>query len=208
MEEVLDLYERPYNAKEPVVCFDESSKQLIQETRPATTPCPGQVAKQDYEYQRNGTANLFLFFEPLASWRHIQPTAHRKQADFAHCMRWLVDVVYPHVDCIHVVLDNLNIHAAASLYETFKPQEARRILKCLRFHHTPKHGSWLNMAEIEFSVLFRLVLGERIGDMAQLCRAVWLYEAQRNKKRATVNWQFTTPDARIKLRRLYPSISH
>lgn len=208
MEEVLDLYERPYNAKEPVVCFDESSKQLIQEIRPATAPCPGRVAKQDYEYKRNGTANLFLFFEPLASWRHIQPTAHRKQADFAHCMLWLVDVVYPDADCIHVVLDNLNIHTAAALYETFKPQEARHILKRLRFHHTPKHGSWLNMAEIEFSVLFRLVLAERLGDIAQLCCAVWLYEAQRNKKRATVNWQFTTADARIRLRRLYPSISH
>jgi len=207
MEEVLDLYEQPYNAKEPVVCFDESSKQLIQEVRPGTAPMPGHVAKQDFEYKRNGVCNLFLFFEPLLSWRHIQPTLHRKSQDFAHCMRWLVDVVHPEADCIHVVLDNLNIHAAASLYETFQPQEARRILNKLRFHHTPKHGSWLNMAEIEFSVLFRLVLHERIGDLPQLCRAVWLYEAQRNKKRATVNWQFTTADARIKLRRLYPSIS-
>lgn len=207
MEDVLDLYERPYNAKEPVVCFDESSKQLIQEVRLGTPTSPGCIAKQDYEYKRNGVRNLFMFFEPLASWRHIQPTVHRTQEDFAHCMLWLCDVVYPEADCIHIVLDNLNIHAAASLYQTFKPQEARRILKRLCFHHTPKHGSWLNMAEIEFSVLFRLVLSERIGDMPQLCRSVWLYEAERNKKRATVNWQFTTPDARIKLKRLYPCTS-
>ncbi len=207
MEAVLDLYERPYNAKEPVVCFDESSKQLIEEVRTATPTMPGHVAKQDYEYKRNGTCNLFLFFEPLASWRHIQPTLHRKTPDFAHCMQWLVDVVYPDADCIHLVLDNLNIHAAAALYETFQPQEARRILRRLCFHHTPKHGSWLNMAEIEFSLLFRLVLKERLGAMAQLGRAIWHYEAERNSKQATVNWQFTTADARIKLRRLYPSIS-
>ena len=207
MEDVLDLYEQPYNAKEPVVCFDESSKQLIQEIRSSTPLAPGCVAKQDYEYQRNGVCNLFLFFEPLASWRHIQPTLHRTSQDFAHCMRWLVDVAHPDADCIHVILDNLNIHAAASLYETFEPQEARRILKHLCFHHTPKHGSWLNMAEIEFSVVSRLVLQERIPDMAHLGRLIWLYEAERNRKQATVNWQFTTADARIKLRRLYPSIS-
>jgi hypothetical protein len=207
MEDVLDLYERPYKPQEPVVCFDESNKQLIEETRLGTPPAPGCVAKQDYQYKRNGTRNLFLFFEPLASWRHIQPTLRRTKEDFAHCMRWLSEVVYPDAECIHVVLDNLNTHSAASLYETFKPEDARYILKRLRFHHTPKHGSWLNMAEIEFSVLFRLALNERIGDMPQLCRAIGLYEAHRNKKRATVNWQFTTADARIKLRRLYPSIS-
>jgi hypothetical protein len=151
--------------------------------------------------------HLSLFFEPLAAWRHIQPTLHRTRQDFARCMRWLVDVVYPEADCIHVVLDNLNIHAAASLYETFEPHHARRMLKRLRFHHTPKHGSWLNMAEIEFSVLSRLVLQQRLPDMTHLRRATWLYEAQRNKNRATVNGHFTTADARIKLRQLYPSIS-
>lgn len=201
----IGLVRTAYNPKEPVVCFDESSKQLIEEMRTPKPTAPGRVAKQDYEYKRNGVCNLFLFFEPLASWRHIQPTLPRTKEDFAHCMCWLVNVVYPHADCIHVVLDNLNIHAAASLYETFKPPEARRILKRLCFHHTPKHGSWLNMAEIEFSILFRLALGERIPDLPQLCRAIWLYEAQRNKKQAPVNWQFTTADARIKLRRLYPS---
>ena len=208
MEEVLDLYERPYNGQEPVVCFDESSKQLIEEIRASTPPAPRNVAKQDYEYKRNGTRNLFMFFEPLAAWRHIQPTLQRTSEDFAHCMQWLVDEVYPHAACIHLVLDNLNTHAAASLYETFKPVEARRILTRLRFHFTPKHGSWLNMAEIEFSVLFRLVLGQRIPNATQLSHSIWLYEAERNKKNATVNWQFKTADARIKLRRLYPSISN
>lgn len=207
MEDVLDVYERPYTAQEPVVCFDETSKQLIAEVHAPTPPVPGRVAKQDYEYKRNGTRNLFMFFEPLRAWRHIQPTLRRTSQDFAHCMQWLVDQVYPRAACIHLVLDNLNTHSAAALYETFKPAEARRILMRLRFHYTPKHGSWLNMAEIEFSVLSRLVLKERIPDAAQLSRSIWLYEAERNNKRTTVNWQFTTADARIKLRHLYPSIS-
>jgi hypothetical protein len=205
MEEVLDLYEQPYQADEPVVCFDETSKQLIEEIRPATPLAPGQVAHQDYEYQRNGVVNLFMFFEPLRAWRHIQVTAHRTSQDFAHCMRWLVDTVYPHARCIHLVLDNLNVHAPASLYLTFPPADARRILARLRFHHTPKHGSWLNMAEIELSVLSRQALDQRIPDVTHLTRIIWLYEA--NRKLLTVNWQFTTADARIKLRRLYPSIS-
>jgi hypothetical protein len=207
MEEVLDLYEQPYNAAEPVVCFDETSKQLIQEVRAPTPAAPGQAAHQDFEYQRNGTRNLFMFFEPLAAWRHIQATEHRTCQDFARCMQWLVDNVYPQACCIHLVLDNLNIHSPASLYETFQPAEARRILARLRFHYTPKHGSWLNMAEIELGVLSRMALDQRIPDPTHLNRIIWHYEANRNKKRATVNWQFTTPDARIKLRRLYPSIS-
>jgi len=207
MEDVLDVYEQPYNAAEPVVCFDETSKQLIQEVRLPTPAAPGQVAKEAYEYQRNGTRNLFMFFEPLAAWRHIRATDHRTSQDFAHCMQWLVDNVYPHARCIHLVLDNLNIHSPAALYETFQPSVARRILARLRFHHTPKHGSWLNMAEIELGVLARLALDQRIPDPTRLNRIIWHYEANRNKKRATVNWQFTTADARIKLRRLYPSIS-
>lgn len=207
MEEVLSLYEQPYNAAEPVVCFDETNKQLIEEICPPIPAAPGQIAKQDYEYQRNGTMNLFMFFEPLAAWRHIQATQQRTCQDFARCMRWLVDTVYPPAHCIHLVLDNLNIHSAASLYATFQPAEARRILARLRFHYTPKHGSWLNMAEIELSVLSRLALNQRLPDLTHLNRVIWLYEANRNKKRSTVNWQFTTADARIKLRRLYPSIS-
>jgi hypothetical protein len=207
MEEILDLYEQPYNAAEPVVCFDETSKQFIQEVRLPTPAAPGQVAHQDYEYQRNGTCNLFMFFEPLRAWRHIQATQRRTCQDFAHCMQWLVDNVYPDVRCIHLVLDNLNIHSPAALYETFQPAQARRILARLRFHYTSKHGSWLNMAEIELGVLSRLALDQRIPDLSHLNHIIWLYEANRNKKGASVNWQFTTTDARIKLRRLYPSIS-
>jgi hypothetical protein len=206
MEEVLDLYEQPYKADEPVVCFDETSKQLIEDVRLPLPATPGQAMRQDYAYQRNGTRNLFIFFEPLRGWRHLHSTAQRTRADFAQCMRWLVDCAYPQARCIHLVLDNLNTHCAASLYETFEPAEAHRILRRLHFHHTPKHASWLNMAEIELSVFSRLTLHQRIADVAHLNRVVWFLEAERNKKGASVNWQFTTPDARIKLRRLYPSI--
>jgi hypothetical protein len=206
MENVLDGYEPPYNPLEPVVCFDESSKQLIDEVRSPTLPQPGQVARQDSEYQRNGTANLFMVFEPLATWRHITVTDRRTRQDFAHQIRFLVDTVYPQPTCIHLVLDNLNTHSAASLYETFPPAEANRLLKHLTFHYTPKHGSWLNMAEIEFSVLSRLALDQRIPTVSELTRIIGCFEADRNAKRASVNWRFTTPDARIKLARLYPSI--
>lgn len=206
MENVLDVYEQPYNPLEPVVCFDESSKQLIADVRPSSLPQPGQVARQDSEYQRNGTANLFMCFEPLAAWRHITVTDHRTRQDFAHQIRFLVDTVYPQASCIHLVLDNLNTHSAASLYDTFSPAEANRLLKRLSFHYTPKHGSWLNMAEIEFSVLSRLALDQRIPTISDLIRIVARFEADRNAKAASVNWRFTTADARIKLARLYPSI--
>ena len=145
MEDVLDVYEQPYNGLEPVVCFDESSKQLIAEVRAPSGPQPGQAVRQDSEYQRNGTANLFMVFEPLTGWRHITVTDRRTRQDFAHQIRFLVDTVYPDARCIHLVLDNLNTHSAVSLYETFPPAEAKRLLKRLRFHYTPKHGSWLNM---------------------------------------------------------------
>jgi hypothetical protein len=207
MEEVLDVYEQPYNPLEPVLCFDESSKQLIGEVHLPTFPQPGQVARQDSEYQRNGTANLFMCFEPLVGWRHVIVTERRTRQDFAHQIRWLLDTVYPHVHRLHLVLDNLNTHSAASLYETFPPAEASRLLKRLRFHFTPKHGSWLNMAEIEFSVLSRLALDQRIPTLSDLIRIIACLEATRNAKHASVNWRFTTPDARIKLARLYPSIS-
>lgn len=206
MEEVLDMYEQPYNPLEPVICFDESSQQLIDEVRWPTCPQPGQVARQDSEYRRNGTANRFMCFEPLAAWRHITVTDRRTRQDFAHQIRWLLDSVYPHAVCIHLVLDNLNTHSAVSLYETFLPAEANRLLKRLRFHFTPKHGSWLNMAEIEFSVLSRLALDQRIPTFSRLIDIIGLFEATRNAKRASVNWRFTTPDARIKLARLYPLI--
>ncbi len=207
MEDVLDVYELPYDPRYPVVCFDETSKQLIEEKRQPLPAKPGQVKRYDYEYKRNGTRNLFMFFEPLASHRHVEVTERRTKQDFAHCMAWLADDAYPDALCIRVVLDNLNTHTAAALYETFPPPEANRILKRLEFHYTPKHGSWLNMAEIEFSVFSRQCLGRRIPDQATLQREVKALEDERNNKQRTVNWQFTSQDARVKLHRLYPSFS-
>jgi transposase len=204
MEVILDLYERAYNPVRPLVCFDETTKQLIEETRLPLAMKPGQVQRYDYEYRRNGTRNLFLFFEPLAGWRHIEVTARRTKLDFAYQMRWLVDAAYPHVEGIDVVLDNLNTHTYAALYEAFEPAEARRIARKLTFHYTPKHASWLNMAEIEFSVIARK-LGPRVPDEETLKRKMAAIELSRNHSEATVDWQFTTHDARIKLKRLYPS---
>lgn len=205
MEHILDLYEQPYDPLHPKVCFDETNKQLIEETRLPLPARPGQVARYDYEYKRNGTRNLFLFFEPLIGWRHIEATQRRTKQDFAHQMRWLVDVAYPDADRVEVVLDNLNTHKPASLYETFPPAEANRILKRLAFHYTPKHGSWLNMAEIEFSVILRQ-LGARVPDEQILKRRAKAIEASRNRAHSTVDWQFTSQDARLRLACLYPSI--
>src|SRR5258708_14571495 len=179
----------------------------MQEVRLQSPATPGHVAKEDFEYQRNGTRNLFMFFEPLVAWRHVHTTQQRTAQDFAHAMQWLVETGYPNVRCVHLVLDNLNTHTAASRYQTFDPAPARRILSRLRFHYTPKHGSWLNMTEIELSVLSRGPLNQRIPNPTQLNLAIWRFEAQRNKQQAFVNWHFTTADARIKLRHLYPSIS-
>lgn len=206
MEMILDLYEQPYNPARPLVCFDETNKQLIAETRLPLPMKPGQVQRYDYEYKRNGTRNLFLFFEPLAGWRHVDVTEQRTKLDFARQMRWLADVAYPDVECIDVVLDNLNTHTYAALYEVFAPAEARRIARKLTFHYTPKHGSWLNMAEIEFSVILRK-LGPRVPDEETLKRKVKAIELSRNQSGATVDWQFTSDDARLKLKRLYPSYS-
>jgi transposase len=206
MESILDLYEQAYHPARPRVCFDETIRQLIEETRQPLPAKPGQVQRYDYEYKRNGTRNLFLFFEPLAGWRHIDVTEHRTKVDFAHQMRWLVDVAYPDVECIDVILDNLNTHTYGALYEAFEPAEARRIARKLVFHYTPKHASWLNMAEIEFSVISRK-LGPRVPNEEALKQKVKAIEASRNLSEATVDWQFTTDDARIKLKRLYPSYS-
>ena len=206
MEDVLDLYEMPYDPKRPVVCFDESSKQLIMEKRLPLPAAPGQVVRYDYEYKRNGTRNLFMFSEPLTGYRHIEVTDRRTMQDFAHCMKWLVDEAYPDAVCVPVVMDNLNTHKPASLYETFPPAEANRILKRLEWHYTPKHGSWLNMAEIEFSVLNRQCLDRRIPDEETLKREIKAHEDKRNHSQSVVNWRFTSEDARIKLHRLYPSI--
>jgi hypothetical protein len=207
MEDVLDLYEEPYDPSRPKVNFDETSKQLIGETRAPLPAAPGQPARYDYEYERNGTRNLFMFTEPQAGWRHIAVTERRTGLDFAHQMQWLVDVRYPEAEMIGVIMDNLNTHKPASLYEAFIPAEARRLLKKLEFHYTPKHGSWLNMAEIELSILSRQCLDRRISDEATLRREITAYEDTRNAAKATIAWRFTTTDAREKLHRLYPSHS-
>ncbi len=205
MEEVLDFYGEPYDPKRPKVCFDETSKQLIGEKRKSLPARPGQVERYDYEYQRNGTRNLFLFLEPQRGWRHVAVTERRTMVDFAHQMRWLVDEAYPEAEVVRVVLDNLNTHRPASLYQAFVPAEARRIVRRLEFHYTPKHGSWLNMAEIEFSVLSRQCLDRRIPDEKTLKQELAALEDQRNRAGATVNWQFTSENARVKLKRIYPS---
>jgi hypothetical protein len=207
MEEVLELYAEPYDPQRPKVNFDESSKQLITETRAPLPAQPGQPERFDYEYQRGGTRNLFLFTEPQAGWRHVNVTDQRTMIDFAHQMQWLVDEAYPEAEVIRIVMDNLNTHKAASLYEAFAPEEARRIVKKLEFHYTPKHGSWLNMAEIELSVLQRQCLARRIPDEEMLKREIAAWEAQRNKEQATIDWRFSVTDAREKLKRLYPSRS-
>jgi len=207
MEEVLDLYEEPYDPERPKVNFDETNKQLIAETRTPLPAQPGQPECYDYEYQRHGTRNLFLFCEPQAGFRQIVVSEHRRMPDFAHQMRWLVDERYPQAKVIRVTLDQLNTHTPPSLYETFEPAEARRILKRLEFHYTPKHGSWLNMAEIELSILSRQCLDRRIPDEETLKREITAYEERRNAAQAAIEWRFTTRDARVKLHRLYPSIS-
>lgn len=205
MEDVLDLYEEPYDPQRPVVCFDETSTQLLAETRPPLPAGPGKVRRRDYEYRREGTRNLFLACEPLAGWRQVMVTERRTMEDFAHQMRWLVDEAYPDVPVIRLVLDNLNTHRMASLYQTFPAPEARRIARRLEFHFTPKHGSWLNMAEIEFSVLARSCLKQRIPSEEALRREVNALVRERNAAGATITWNFRTQDARTKLHRLYPS---
>ena len=204
METILDLYAQPYNRDKPVVCFDERPCQLIGEKRVARPPKPGRPARYDYEYERKGTCNLFGCFEPLRNWRHLRPTEHRKSEDFALCMQHLVDVLFPEADEVQVVLDNLSTHSPAALYKTFEPDEALRILKRIRFHYTPKHGSWLNMVEFEFSVLSRQCLNRRIPEFEQLSQEVSCWEAQRNARKETVKWLFSVDDARTKLSRLYP----
>ena len=206
MEDVLEVYHRLHDPQQPLVCFDEGSKQQTKETRQPLPARPGDVAKYDYEYERNGTSNLFIFFAPLEAWRHIKVTDQRTMIDFAHCMRDLVDIHFPDAEKIVLVMDNLNTHKFASLYEAFPPPEARRIIDKLEIHYTPKHGSWLNMAEIELSVLHRHCLKARIPDQATLIEKVTAWQKRRNAQDSTVHWRFTTDDARIKLHRLYPII--
>ena len=205
MEDVLDLYAEPYDAKRPKVNFDETSRQLLADKHAPLPAQPAQPMRYDYTYERHGTRNLFVLCEPQAGWRHVAVTEHRTKVDFAHQMRWLVDERYPEAEVIRVVLDNLNTHKAASLYEAFAPAEARRIAKKLEFHYTPKHGSWLNMAEIELSILARQCLARRIPTEASLTEEVAAWEARRNHEQATIDWRFSIHEARQKLHRLYPS---
>lgn len=206
MEDVLDVYTRPQDEKYPLVCMDETSKQQIQEVRTSIPMKPGKPERYDSEYKRNGVSNLFMFFAPLQSWRTVKVTDRRTKVDWAESMRELVDIHFPNAERITVVMDNLNTHNPSSFYEAFKPEEAKRLLDRLEFHYTPKHGSWLNMAEIELSVLSRQCLSRRIPNQKSLQQKVSAWVENRNTKNATVNWRFTTNDARIKLKRLYPSI--
>lgn len=204
MEDVLDVYHRPYDEERPLVCLDEASKQLIGEVIEPIPAEPGQPERFDYEYTRNGTANLFMISEPLLGWRAVKVTERRTAVDFAEVIRWLVEEVHEEAEKVVLVMDNLNTHKLASLYEAFPPERARRIAERLEIHHTPKHGSWLNMAEIELSVLARQCLARRIETRAELEREVAAWEEERNERGVEIQWRFTTADARIKLRRLYP----
>lgn len=207
MESVLEVYQRPYQIDFPVVCLDESLKQLVTEVKTPISAEPGTKERFDYQYQRNGTANLFMLCEPIEGWRSIEVTQRRTAIDYAHLLEKLVDDYYPEAILITVVQDNLNTHTPASLYKAFEPSKARRILRRLDFCYTPKHGSWLNMAEIELSVLARQCLDRRIPDMSTLKEEVAAWCEERNRQQTWIDWRFTTDDARIKLKRLYPSIN-
>ena len=206
MEDVLEVYTRPRDPDRPLVCLDETSKQLIAETR---TPVPmktGQPARIDYEYERNGTANLFMLFAPLEGWRHVDVTEHRTAIDYAHILKELSDTLFPNVAKIVLVQDNLNIHRKASLYEAFPAPEARRLVERFEWHYTPKHGSWLDLAESELGVLSSQCLDRRIPDIKTLTEQVAAWESDRNRHHTKADWQFTTENARVKLKHLYPSL--
>ena len=207
MEDVLDVYARPYDPKRPQVCFDEQLVQLIAEKRKPLPATAGRPERFDYEYKRNGTRNLFVFLQPLAGWRQVVITERRTKLDYAHVMRYLVDELFPEADQVVIVQDNLNTHTPAALYEAFAPAEAKRILDRLELHYTPEHGSWLNMVEVELSVLTNQCLDDRIPDEQALRREISAWEAARNKRHATVDWGFRIPNARAKLKRLYPDLS-
>jgi hypothetical protein len=206
MEDILELYHLPYDPQVPMVCMDEQPVQLIKETRQPLPAAPGQPEKVDYEYERNGTANIFMFTEPLHGTRHVHVTEHRTAVDWANEIRDLLEVRYPEAARVRLVCDNLNTHGIGSLYEAFPPAQARRLASRLEFHHTPKHGSWLNIAEIELSALTMQCLDRRIPDMETLTKATHQWEQRRNAAQKGVDWQFSTLDARIKLKRLYPQI--
>jgi hypothetical protein len=206
MEDVIRTYQLPYDPKYPVVCFDEASKQLFGEVRPVRPRRPGLPAKEDYEYERKGVSNQLMMCEPLGGWRHVRVTERRTRQDYAASVQELVDVYYPRAKVIRLVQDNLNTHDGASLYDTFSPEEARRILDKIEFHYTPKHGSWLNMAETEINIMNRQCLSRRLEGRALLAKEVAAWENQRNARKASIHWTFTLNAARHKLRKVYPSI--
>ena len=205
MEDVIEVYHRPYDERRPLVCIDESSKQLVSEVRAPLPARPGTPARQDYEYKREGVANLFMISEPLLGWRHVEVTDRRTAADFAEVLRWLAEDLHPDAERLVLVTDNLNTHGPGCLYEAFEPDRARRISERLEWHYTPKHGSWLNVAECELAALSGQCLDRRVGSMARLRQVVEAWESERNEREVGVDWRFTTADARIKLRRLYPA---
>jgi uncharacterized small protein (DUF1192 family) len=206
MEDILEVYQRPYDPQRPLVCLDETSKQLIAETRVPIAAKPGQPSRHDYEYRRNGTANLFMMFAPLEGWRHVKVTDRHTAADYAQVLKELSDTHFRGSAKIVLVQDNLNTHKPASLYEAFPPAEARRLVERFEWHYTPKHGSWLDMAESELGVLSSQCLDRRIPDQQVLKEEVEAWEADRNRKHAKADWQFTTADARVRLKRLYPAL--
>ncbi len=206
MEDILDVSTRPEDPARPIVCLDETSRQLLAETRPPQPPAPGRAARHDPEYVRGGVVNLFLVTEPLRGGRYVLVSDRRTRLDWAHCVRDLVDIQYPDAAAVVLVMDNLNTHSPASLYEAFPPAEAKRLAEKLEIHYTPKHGSWLNMAEIELSALQRQCLDRRLADRPTLEREVTAWARDRNAAAATIDWRFTTADARIKLKRLYPAV--
>ena len=206
MEDILEVYQRPYDPHRPLICLDETSKQLIAETRVPIAAKPGQPGRHDYEYRRNGTANLFMMFAPLEGWRHVKVTDRHTALDYAQVLKELSDTHFPGSEKIVLVQDYLNTHKPASLYEAFPPAEARRLVERFEWHYTPKHGSWLDMAESELGVLSSQCLDRRIPDQQMLKEEVEAWEAERNRKHAKADWQFTTADARVKLKRLYPAL--
>jgi len=206
MEDVLEVYLRPYNSNKPLICLDEASKQLIAETRESIPVEPGKPKRVDAEYRRCGTASVFMMNAPLEGKRHVRVRRHRTRVDFAHVIRELCDDLYPNAEKIVLVMDNLNTHDTASLYEAFEPAEARRLSEKLEIHYTPKHGSWLNMAEIELSILSRQCMSDYFESIEQLAGAIECWQDLRNSSGNGINWQFTTADARVKLRKLYPVI--
>jgi len=204
MEDILDLYAESYQPAFPVICFDEVPYQMVSETRLPLPMQSGMPQRYDFEYKREGTCNLFMFLQPLVGWRHVKVTDRRTKPDFAFCMHDLAEIHFPEAEKIRVVLDNLNTHTPAAFYETFPPEQARRLTKKLEFHYTPEHSSWLNMAEVEISVLTGQCLDRRLGNQEIIARQVAAWEAERNNSKATIDWRFTIPNARDKLKRLYP----